>query len=171
MWLRTRCQPRNVSGSPFASRRLPEPAAAARSSRRAPDVPPVRGADRSPGRLVPPGQSVRPCLNVRSLGAVGNRWLRRPDRPVLEAGQRPSRGPGAVPLRCIANGGYMPASPAAAAAVGHSATDTYSNSAIVDGAALAPLTDIFALPTWLPFSNVFSLGDVLIAAGIAAAIA
>ena len=35
---------------------------------------------------------------------------------------------------------------------------------------LAPLTDIFALPSWLPFSNVFSIGDVLIAGGIAVAI-
>ena len=26
----------------------------------------------------------------------------------------------------------------------------------------APLTDIFALPAWLPFANVFSIGDVLI---------
>ena len=29
-----------------------------------------------------------------------------------------------------------------------------------------PLTDIFALPTWVPFANVFSVGDVLIAAGV-----
>jgi multisubunit Na+/H+ antiporter MnhE subunit len=33
--------------------------------------------------------------------------------------------------------------------------------------ALAPLTDIFALPTWLPGANVFSIGDVLIGLGIA----
>jgi hypothetical protein len=33
--------------------------------------------------------------------------------------------------------------------------------------ALEPLTDIFALPAWLPFSNIFSIGDVLITAGVA----
>ena len=30
--------------------------------------------------------------------------------------------------------------------------------------------DIFALPSWLPFANVFSIGDVLIGLGIVAAI-
>jgi lipoprotein signal peptidase len=70
----------------------------------------------------------------------------------------------------VANGGFMPASPAAALAAGRSAATTYSNSAIVDGAALAPLTDMFALPRWLPFNNVFSIGDVLIAVGVATAI-
>jgi hypothetical protein len=73
-------------------------------------------------------------------------------------------------LAIVANGGYMPANPAAAAAAGRHVASTYSNSAIVDTAVLAPLTDIFALPRWLPFSNVFSIGDVLIAIGIATAI-
>jgi hypothetical protein len=70
----------------------------------------------------------------------------------------------------IANGGYMPASPSAAAAAGRSVASTYSNSAIIGDPALAPLTDIFALPRWLPLSNVFSIGDVLIGLGIVVAI-
>jgi hypothetical protein len=70
----------------------------------------------------------------------------------------------------VANGGYMPASPVAAIAAGRTVATTYSNSAIVDGAVLAPLTDVFALPGWLPFSNVFSIGDVIIAVGVAMAI-
>ncbi len=37
--------------------------------------------------------------------------------------------------------------------------------------ALRPLTDIFALPTWLPAANVFSVGDVLIGVGVAVVIA
>jgi len=37
--------------------------------------------------------------------------------------------------------------------------------------AFAPLTDIFALPDWLPFANVFSIGDVLIAIGVAIVVA
>jgi hypothetical protein len=71
----------------------------------------------------------------------------------------------------VANGGYMPASPEAAAAAGRDAATTYSNSAIVDGAVLAPLTDIFALPQWMPMHNVFSIGDVLIGVGVVLAIA
>lgn len=70
-------------------------------------------------------------------------------------------------LAIVANGGYMPASPEAAAAAGRDAATTYSNSAIVDHAVLAPLTDIFALPAWLPLHNVFSIGDVCIAIGFA----
>jgi Family of unknown function (DUF5317) len=73
-------------------------------------------------------------------------------------------------LAIIANGGYMPTSPGAAAAAGRAEATTYSNSAIVDGAVLAPLTDIFALPTWMPFTNVFSIGDVLIGVGVVVAI-
>jgi hypothetical protein len=73
-------------------------------------------------------------------------------------------------LAIVANGGYMPASPDAAAAAGRSTATTYSNSAIVDNAVLAPLTDIFALPAWLPLHNVFSIGDVLIGLGVAVAI-
>jgi hypothetical protein len=67
----------------------------------------------------------------------------------------------------VANGGFMPASPAAMAALGKAAPAIYSNSAIVAEPALAPLTDIFALPSWLPFHNIFSLGDVILAAGVA----
>ena len=70
----------------------------------------------------------------------------------------------------VANGGYMPASAAALAAQGREAPSVYSNSAYVAEPALAPLTDIFAMPTWLPLANVFSIGDVLIALGIAVAI-
>jgi hypothetical protein len=73
-------------------------------------------------------------------------------------------------LAIVANGGYMPTSQEAAAAAGRVEATTYSNSAIVDGAVLTPLTDIFALPTWLPFTNVFSIGDLLIGVGVAMAI-
>ena len=49
--------------------------------------------------------------------------------------------------------------------------DEFSNSAVVADPALAPLTDIFAIPAGLPLANVFSVGDVLIAVGIVATIA
>src|SRR4029079_16315647 len=66
----------------------------------------------------------------------------------------------------VLNGGYMPADAGARAALGKTPPTTYSNSAIVAEPVLKPLTDIFALPTWLPFHNVFSVGDVLIAVGV-----
>lgn len=66
----------------------------------------------------------------------------------------------------LANGGVMPASAEALAVLGWNGDHTdFSNSAHVAAPALAGLTDVFALPRWLPFANVFSLGDILIAAG------
>jgi hypothetical protein len=32
--------------------------------------------------------------------------------------------------------------------------------------ALEPLTDIFAIPRGIPFANVFSVGDILLGAGV-----
>lgn len=74
-------------------------------------------------------------------------------------------------LAIVANGGYMPASPAALRSLGERAVRGYSNSRELENPALAPLTDIFALPSWLPLANVFSVGDVLIGLGVAIAIA
>lgn len=70
----------------------------------------------------------------------------------------------------VANGGFMPASAEALAAAGRSVPEIYSNSAVLANPALAPLTDIFAMPRWLPYANVFSVGDVLITVGVAWAI-
>jgi hypothetical protein len=67
----------------------------------------------------------------------------------------------------VANGGYMPASPTAMAALGKSIPAVYSNSALVQSPALPWLTDIWALPRWLPGANIFSIGDVLIGVGVA----
>jgi len=71
----------------------------------------------------------------------------------------------------VANGGSMPADPAAIASLGDRAGAGYSNSVVVTDPILWPLTDIFAMPAWLPLANVFSVGDVLIGVGIAVAIA
>ncbi len=70
----------------------------------------------------------------------------------------------------VANGGWMPADPAALAAIGGLGAG-YTNSIEVAEPALRALTDLFVLPTWLPFANVFSIGDVLIGVGLAATIA
>lgn len=72
-------------------------------------------------------------------------------------------------LAIVANGGSMPADPAAAAAIGGVGPD--SNSIVTIDPALGPLTDIFAIPAWLPFANVFSVGDVLLGVGVALTIA
>ena len=68
-----------------------------------------------------------------------------------------------------ANGGYMPADPDALASIGGVAPG-YSNSSVVTDPAFGPLTDLFALPAWVPFANVFSVGDVLIGLGVAVTI-
>jgi Family of unknown function (DUF5317) len=67
----------------------------------------------------------------------------------------------------VANGGSMPASADALNALGKSVGAAYSNSVEAADPVLPGLTDIYALPGWLPFANVFSIGDVLIGAGIA----
>lgn len=70
----------------------------------------------------------------------------------------------------VANGGWMPADQAALTSVGGLGSG-YTNSVISAEPALRPLTDLFALPPWLPLANVFSVGDVLIGIGVAATIA
>lgn len=70
-----------------------------------------------------------------------------------------------------ANGGVMPVSPEAVAALGVEAAEGFSNSVVMTDPALRPLTDIFALPSWVPLANVFSVGDVLIGLGVAVVIA
>jgi Family of unknown function (DUF5317) len=69
----------------------------------------------------------------------------------------------------VANGGYMPASAAALGAHG-GANGAYSNSIVAAQPALAPLTDVLAMPAWLPWANVFSIGDVAIMLGMVVAI-
>ena len=69
-----------------------------------------------------------------------------------------------------ANGGYMPVSPDALVALGRLPQAGYSNSRLLDGVVLGPLTDLFAMPAWLPAANIFSVGDVGIGLGAAIAI-
>ena len=66
----------------------------------------------------------------------------------------------------VANGGVMPADPAALAAAGV-ATDphAFSNSTAVAEPVLLVLGDILWVPASWPVSNVFSIGDVVIVVG------
>jgi hypothetical protein len=101
--------------------------------------------------------------NVAVLAAV---WRNRliPGLAVVLAG-------GVANLAAIcANGGYMPVSAEALHALGRSAQQGYSNNRALDGVALAPLTDQFAMPASMPLANIFSVGDVLIGVGAAVAI-
>ena len=73
-------------------------------------------------------------------------------------------------ITIVANGGYMPVSREAVVAMGRLPKEGYSNSRLLDGVVLGPLTDIFAMPTWIPLANVFSIGDALIGVGAAIAV-
>jgi hypothetical protein len=71
-------------------------------------------------------------------------------------------------LVIAANGGVMPAAPAALAAAGLPVTQPgFQNSTALPEPRLAFLGDVFAIPASWPLSNVFSVGDVLIGAGLA----
>ena len=65
-----------------------------------------------------------------------------------------------------ANGGFMPADPGALARAGFGGPGEHTNSVVLAHPAVQPLTDIYALPAGLPLANVFSVGDVLIGAGV-----
>jgi hypothetical protein len=67
------------------------------------------------------------------------------------------------------NGGVLPASAAAIAATGVDRDGEFANSAVVADPVLPWLGDMFAWPAPLPLANTFSLGDVLIAVGVAMA--
>jgi len=69
-----------------------------------------------------------------------------------------------------ANGGLMPASAGALALAGFEDAGEHTNSVVLADPAFELLTDIYAIPDWLPLANVFSLGDVLIGVGVAIAI-
>ena len=73
---------------------------------------------------------------------------------------------GALNFLVIAvNGGVMPASESALVRAGEEVGQAFTNSTAVEGARLAFLGDIFTVPSWVPFGNVFSIGDVLIVVG------
>ncbi|HEY4189034.1 MAG TPA: DUF5317 domain-containing protein [Candidatus Limnocylindrales bacterium] len=108
-----------------------------------------------------------PAIYVASTMLVGAAILRNwrvPGMPVVALGAACNL------LAILANGGSMPASRAAVALMGGTSPALqagYSNSTVAADPALWVLTDLFALPRWVPFANVFSIGDLLVATGIA----
>jgi len=73
-------------------------------------------------------------------------------------------------IAIVANGGFMPVSADALVAIGRAPREGYTNNRLADGVVLAPLTDLFAMPAWVPMANIFSIGDVLIGVGAAIAV-
>jgi Family of unknown function (DUF5317) len=70
-------------------------------------------------------------------------------------------------LAMAVNGGTMPASATALRASGwHPQPGHFANSAIVAHPKLAFLGDVFASPRWMPFHDVFSVGDVVIVVAV-----
>lgn len=67
-------------------------------------------------------------------------------------------------LAVLANGGHMPALPSALRAAGLHFSQS-RNSAEMAQPHLAWLVDRWAVPSWVPWGNVFSVGDVAIATG------
>ena len=92
---------------------------------------------------------------------VTNRSLR--GIPVIAAGMACNL------IAVLANGGLMPARPAAVRAAGL-AYKLQNNSVTTGHARLGWLIDRWAAPHWLPLANVYSVGDILIAAGTVAAV-
>jgi len=109
-----------------------------------------------------------PALYVASTAAVFIAVLRNWRIPGLAV---VALGAASNLLAIAANGGVMPASPEAVSALGSDAASGFSNSVVMTDPALRPLTDLFALPAWVPFANVFSIGDVFIGLGVALTIA
>ncbi|MCU1500927.1 MAG: hypothetical protein JWM12_281 [Ilumatobacteraceae bacterium] len=66
-----------------------------------------------------------------------------------------------------ANGGVLPASQRALAQSGRVAPSGFANSASLPDAHLSFLGDIFYTPGWMPFANVFSIGDATLIVGLA----
>jgi hypothetical protein len=94
------------------------------------------------------------------VGIAVLRNIRLPGMPLIAAGAFSNMA------AILANGGFMPATPEAMASLGKAQPTIYSNSAVLTAPNLDLLIDRFALPRGLPFANVFSIGDLLLAVGI-----
>jgi len=71
----------------------------------------------------------------------------------------------------LANGGHMPALPAAMRDAGLSYSGVHNNSIAEASPNLAWFVDRWAAPSWAPMANVYSVGDVLIGLGAAVIVA
>lgn len=98
-------------------------------------------------------------LGSYGLFAIGAVWnIRLPGVPLVVVGMVSNLA------GIIANGGHMPALPAALRAAGLHFRQS-RNSTALSSPHLPWLVDRWATPHWIPLGNVYSVGDVLIAAG------
>lgn len=95
--------------------------------------------------------------------AGGFLWLNRSIRgvPLLALGAASNA------VTIAVNGGTLPASRWAVRTAGLDTGDGFANSAVLEHPHLLWLGDVFAVPKGWPLANVFSIGDVLILAGVA----
>ncbi len=112
--------------------------------------------DRLAGDL---GPAIYVLSTVVVFFAVARNW-RLTGMPIVAAGALSNL------VAIISNGGFMPADPGALALAGFDGSGDHTNSVVLADPAFRLLTDIFALPAWMPLANVFSVGDVLIGLGI-----
>ncbi len=80
-------------------------------------------------------------------------------------------GMGSNLVAVIANGGHMPALPGALRNAGLDYTGVHMNSVASSAPSLPWLVDRWAAPDWVPWGNVYSVGDVLIAVGVVIVVA
>jgi len=92
------------------------------------------------------------------LALAAGRNLRLPGVPLVVIGMISNLS------AILANGGHMPALPAALRAAGHHFLQS-RNSIALSRPHLGWLVDRWAAPPWVPYANVFSVGDILIAVG------
>ncbi len=104
-----------------------------------------------------------PVLHVLTYGAaIGFVWLNRRVRGALIVGA----GAALNGITIALNGGTLPASRSAVEAAGFDPDLAFANSAVVENPVLPWLGDVFAWPAPLPLANTFSVGDILIVAGV-----
>jgi hypothetical protein len=75
-------------------------------------------------------------------------------------------GAGLNIVTIVANGGTLPANAGAERAAGIDVTTNFANSGVVPHPHLAFLGDTMSSPSFLPFRNVLSIGDLVVLAGL-----
>lgn len=97
--------------------------------------------------------------------AIAFVWLNRKVAGVLVVGA----GAALNGITIALNGGVLPARAEAVEAAGIDVDHAFVNAGVVEDPVLPWLGDVFAWPEPLPLANTFSVGDVLIVAGVAIA--
>ncbi|WP_129338162.1 DUF5317 family protein [Cellulomonas endophytica] len=116
---------------------------------------------------LPTPAGVAPLVHVLTyVAAVAFLVLNRGLRGALVA----AAGAATNGVTIALNGGTLPAAPAAVAAAGLDHDLAFANSSVVADPVLPWLGDVFAWPAPLPLHNTFSVGDVLLVAGVAVAV-